>query len=55
MKKKFSKEYLRWLRLILLILKLNERNKIMIFNTWVVSLIRYGAGILKWNTDELKN
>ena len=54
MKKKFSKEYLRWLRLILR-LKLNERNKIMIVNTWVVSLMRYGAGILKWNTDELKS
>ena len=53
MKKKFSKECLRWLRLILR-LKLNERNKI-IFNTWVVSLTRYGAGILKWNTDELKS
>ena len=24
-------------------------------NTWVVSVMRYGAGILKWNTDELKS
>ena len=26
----------------------------MAVNTWEVSVIRYGAGILKWNTDELK-
>ena len=24
-------------------------------NTWVASVMRYDAGILKWNTDELKN
>ena len=35
--------------------KLNGRNKIMAANTWAVSLIEYGAGILKWNTDELKS
>ena len=23
--------------------------------TWVVSVMRYAAGILKWNTDELKS
>ena len=54
MNEKFSKEYLRWLRLILR-LKLNGRNKIMAVNTWAVSKMGYGAGILKWNTDELKN
>ena len=27
----------------------------MAVNTWVVSVMRYGAEILKWNTDELKN
>ena len=26
----------------------------MAVNTWVASVMRYGAGILKWNTDELK-
>ena len=46
MKEKFSKDYLQWLRLILR-LKLNGRNKIMAVNTWVVSVMRYGAGILK--------
>ena len=46
MKEKSSKKYLRRLRLTLGS-KLNGRNKIMILNTWVVSVMRYGAGILK--------
>ena len=54
MKEKFSKDYLRRLRLILRS-KLNRRKKIMAVNTWAVLVIRYGAGILKWNTDSLKN
>ena len=54
MKEKFSREYLRRLRLILRS-KLNGRNKIMAVNTWAASVMRYGARILKWNTDELKN
>ena len=54
MKEKFSREYLRRLRLILRS-KLNGRNKIMAVNTWVASVMRYGAGILRWNTDELKS
>ena len=54
MKKKFTKEYLRWLRFILRS-KLNGRNKIMAVNTWAVSVIRYGAAILKWYADELKS
>ena len=52
MKEKF-REYLRQLKLILRS-KLNGKNKIMAFNTWVASVMRYGPGILKWNTDELK-
>ena len=50
MKEKFSKEYLRRLRLILRS-KLNGRNKIMAVNTGAVSVMKCGAGILKWNTD----
>ena len=46
MKKKFSKEYLRWLRLILRS-KLNGRNRIMAVNTWAVSMMRYDAVILR--------
>ena len=55
MKEKFSKENLRQLRLILRYYKLNGRNKIMAVNTWVAFVMRYGAGILKWNTNELKS
>ena len=54
MKEEFSKEYLPRLRLILR-LKLNGRNKIMPLNIWAVFIIKYGAGVLKWNTDTLKN
>ena len=54
MKEKFSKEYLQRLRLILR-LKLNGRNKIIAVYAWPVSVMRYVAGILKWNTDELKS
>ena len=54
MKGMFSREYLQWLRLILRS-KLNGRNKIMAVNTWAASVMRYGAGILKWNTYELKS
>ena len=46
MKDKFRNEYLRRTKLILRS-KLNGRNKIMTLNTWVVSILRYGAGILK--------
>ena len=34
--------------------KLNGRNKIMAVNIWAVSLMRFGAGISKWNTNELQ-
>ena len=54
MKEKFNKEYLRRVRLILRS-KLNGRNKIMAVKTWAVLVMRYGAGILIWNTDELKS
>ena len=26
----------------------------MALNTWAVSILRYGAGILKWNKNELQ-
>ena len=54
MKQKFSKEYLRELRLILRS-KLNRGNKIMAVDTWAVPVIRHDTRILKWNTDELKS
>ena len=54
MKERFSKEHLRRLRLISR-QKLNARNKTMAVNTQLVSVMRHGAGILRWNTDELKS
>ena len=33
---------------------LNGKNKIKAANTWAVSLIRYGAGTIKWNKEELQ-
>ena len=51
MKEIFSKEYLRRTKLIMRS-KLKGRNKIMA--VWAVSLMRYGASILGWNTNELQ-
>ena len=53
MKDKFGNEYFMRAKLILKN-KLNGRNKIMALNTWAVSILRYGAGILKWNKNELQ-
>ena len=53
MKDKFRNEYFRRPKLILKS-KLNGRNKIMARNTWAVSILRYGAGILKWNKNKLQ-
>lgn len=33
--------------------RLRGRNKIIAMNKWAVSLIQYGAGIIKWNVAEL--
>ena len=53
MKDNFRNEYFRRAKLILKS-KLNGGNKIMALNTWAVSILRYGAGILKWNKNELQ-
>ena len=53
MKNKFKNEYLRRLRLVLKS-KLNGRNKVEAINTWAVSLLRYGAGVIMWTVEELK-
>ena len=46
-------EYLRRAKLVMRS-KLHGRNKIKATNTWAVSLMRYGAGIIKWNNEELQ-
>ena len=53
MKEVFKKEYYRRARLVLQS-RLNGRNKIKAINTWAVSLMRYGAGVINWRQDELK-
>ena len=44
-------EYLRRAKLVMRS-KFHGRNKIKAKNTWVVSLMRYGASIIKWNKEE---
>ena len=53
MKIKVIAEYKMRLRLILKS-KFNGKNKIQAINTWAVSLLRYGAGIINWKVDEFK-
>ena len=52
MKDKFKNEHFRRAKLILKS-ELNERNKIMALNTWAVSILRYGAGLLTQNKNDL--
>ena len=47
---KVTAEYKRRLRLILKF-KLNGKNKMQTINTWAVTLLRYGAGIINWKVD----
>ena len=53
MKKRFVKGYKRRLKLVLKS-KLNGKNKINAINTWAVSVLRYGVGIIGWTKEELK-
>ena len=34
--------------------QLNGKNKIKAANIWAVSLLRYGAGTIKWNKEKLQ-
>ena len=54
MEDKLTSEYKRRFELALKS-KLNGRNKILAINMWAVPVLRYGAGILKWTTTELKS
>ena len=53
MKALVQKEYLRRLKKILKS-RLNGRNIIIAINTWAVSLLRYGAGLINWTLNELQ-
>ena len=52
MKENFRREHLRRTKLIMKS-RLNGRNKIIAINTWALSSMRYGAGIVKWTKNEL--
>ena len=54
MKENVTKEYYRRVRKILKS-KLNGGNVINAINTRAVAIIRYGAGIIKWTKEELRN
>ena len=54
MKGKVTKEYKGRQRLIL-ISKLNGRNKVTAINRWAVAICRYGDGIFQWKASELKD
>ena len=53
MKENIRREYLRRTKLITR-KRLNGWNKIIAINTWGVSLMRYGASIVKWTKSELR-
>ena len=53
MKDIFRTEYLRRFKLVIKS-QLNGKNKIKAANTWAVSLMRYGAGTINWNKEELQ-
>ena len=52
-KTNIKKKYLRRLKLILKS-SLNSRNTISAINSRAISVIRYSAGIVSWNVDEMK-
>ena len=54
MKEKVTKEYFRRVKKILKS-KLNSGNVVRAINSRAVAFIRYGAGLIKWTKDELKN
>ena len=53
MKEKIFREYTDRLKRVLRS-KLNSGNLFNAINTWAVSLYRYGAGVVEWTKDELK-
>jgi len=39
---------------LILKFKLYGRSKIKAIDTWVIIVVRYGAGIFKWNLEEMQ-
>lgn len=44
----------KYLLKLVLKTKLRGRNKIMAVNTWAVAILRYIAGVIEWQSEELK-
>jgi hypothetical protein len=53
MKEKIQQEYTKRIKKVLKS-KLNSGNLFKAINTWGVSLYRYGAGVIEWTKDELR-
>ena len=54
MKIRLQNEYYRRLKRILKS-KLNGKNVTMAVNTWAVSVLRYGTGVINWTKAELES
>ena len=54
MKELVQKEYLRRLKKILKSSRLNGKNIIIAINTWALSLLRYGPGLINWTKNEIQ-
>jgi len=54
MKQKIKQEYFRCLRLVLRS-QLSSRNKFSAVNAYCLPVIRYTAGVVKWNVDDLRS
>ena len=53
MKEQFAREYKERLKLVMK-LKSNGKKRFIVINTWAVSVLRYGSGIIRWTKKELK-
>ena len=53
MKTEFVRDYKRRLRLFLRS-NSNGKNRMKWINSWAVAIMKYGAGVLEWRFDELK-
>lgn len=54
MKKRLSKEYVRRVKKVIWS-KLSGGNMVNTINWWLVSLLRYSGGMVKWTKIELMN
>ena len=53
MKENIKKEYIRRTKLLLKS-QLNAGNVVSGINAWAIGVVRYGAGVVNWNQEEMK-